>query len=108
MINKFNKRNPVLYPTVIVEVKKEKKTKEKIPTAVKKTLWSLTFPNGSQGTCYCCKTEVISQTNFDCGHIISEKNGGKVELDNLKPICPSCNSSMGTKNMDDYIKEFGF
>ena len=34
---------------------------------------------------------------------ISEKNGGKLELNNLRPICQGCNHSMGTTNMDDYI-----
>jgi 5-methylcytosine-specific restriction endonuclease McrA len=89
-------------------VKKEKKTKEKIPASVKNTLWSINFDNSIQGNCQCCKTEVISKNNFDCGHIISEKNGGKVHLDNLKPICRSCNSSMGTTNMNDFMTKYGF
>jgi len=92
----------------VVSVKKERKTKEKIPASVKNTLWSLHFLNSLQGNCQCCKTEIISKNNFDCGHIISEKEGGKVELDNLKPICRSCNSSMGITNMNDYMKKYGF
>ena len=91
-----------------IVVKKEKKTKEKIPASVKNTLWSEHFKNSIQGNCQCCKTEVISKNNFDCGHIISEKNGGKVHLDNLKPICRSCNSSMGTTNMNDFMTKYGF
>ena len=88
--------------------KKVKKPKEKIPTSVKNTLWSQHFPNVLEGKCKCCQTEVISRNNFDCGHIISEKNGGKIHLDNLKPICRSCNSSMGTQNMTDFIIKYGF
>jgi len=91
-----------------IVIKKEKKTKEKIPASVKNTLWSLHFQNSIQGKCQCCKTEVISKNNFDCGHIISEKNGGNVHLDNLKPICRSCNSSMGATNMNDFITKYGF
>jgi hypothetical protein len=91
-----------------VVIKKEKKTKEKIPASVKNTLWSKHFDNSIQGNCQCCKTEVISKNNFDCGHIISEKNGGSVHLDNLKPICRSCNSSMGTTNMNDFMTKYGF
>jgi len=86
----------------------EKKKKEKIPVSVKNTLWSLNFENSLTGKCQCCKTENISKNNFDCGHIISEKNGGKVELSNLKPICRSCNSSMSTTNMDDFMSKYGF
>jgi len=88
--------------------KKVKKPKEKIPVSVKNTLWSQHFPNVLEGKCKCCQTEVISRNNFDCGHIISEKEGGKIHLDNLKPICRSCNSSMGTQNMTDYMKKYGF
>ena len=99
---------PVIPVVPVIKVKKERKTKEKIPASVKNTLWSLHFSNSLQGNCQCCKTEIISKNNFDCGHIISEKEGGKVELDNLKPICRSCNSSMGITNMNDYMKKYGF
>ena len=33
---------------------------------------------------------------LDAGHIISEYNGESI-LENLKPICKSCNCSMGSK-----------
>jgi len=90
----------------IISFKKIKK--EKIPLSVKNTLWSLFFKNNIQGNCQCCKFEIISKNNFDCGHIISEKNGGKIEFDNLKSICRSCNSSMGTTNMNDFMIKYGF
>jgi len=106
-MKKQNNKSDIIETNVIV-VKKEKKTKEKIPASVKNTLWSNHFDNSIQGNCQCCKTEVISKNNFDCGHIISEKNGGKVHLDNLKPICRSCNSSMGTTNMNDFMTKYGF
>ena len=85
-----------------------KKPKEKIPVSVKNTLWSLHFPNVLEGKCKCCQTETITRNNFDCGHIISEKNGGEIKLENLKPICRSCNSSMGVMNMNEYMKKYGF
>jgi len=31
-----------------------------------------------------------------------------VTLTNLKPICRLCNSSMGTKNMKDFMEQYGF
>ena len=88
--------------------KKVKKPKEKIPVSVKNTLWSLHFPNVLEGKCKCCQTETITRNNFDCGHIISEKNGGYIKLENLKPICRACNSSMGVMNMTEYMKKYGF
>jgi hypothetical protein len=90
----------------IIETKK--KIKEKIPTAVRNTLWTNYFGKTLEGKCQCCKKETISKNNFDCGHVISEKNGGTVDLDNLRPICRSCNSSMGIRNMDDFLTEYKF
>ena len=57
--------------------------------------------------CVCCNIESISLANFDCGHIISEKHGGKITLDNLRPICRLCNLSMKTKNMNDFMDDYG-
>lgn len=56
--------------------------------------------------CVCCKYTDISQMDFNCGHVISEFNGGKITLDNLKPICSLCNTSMGIKNMDEFIANY--
>jgi hypothetical protein len=58
--------------------------------------------------CTCCNTIPIYLSNFDCVHIISEKNGGKITMDNLKPICRTCNSSMNIKNMNEFMEEYGF
>ena len=40
------------------------------------------------------------------GHIIPEKDGGDTTIDNLIPICSGCNSSMGSENMNSFIKRF--
>jgi len=87
---------------------KKSKNKERIPMSVRNTLWKNYFGEETKGVCQCCKTEVISITNFDCGHILSEADGGEVHLENLKPICRTCNSSMGKMNMEDYMKKYGF
>jgi hypothetical protein len=84
------------------------KAKDKIPATVKNSLWRQYFNKNINGKCCCCKVENISIKNFDCGHVISEKNGGDISLENLRPICRLCNSSMSTMNMDEFIKKFGF
>jgi 5-methylcytosine-specific restriction endonuclease McrA len=48
----------------------------------------------------------ITQLSFHAGHVISEKNGGEINVNNLRPICQNCNSSMGTTNMNDYIEKY--
>ncbi|NDG68463.1 MAG: hypothetical protein EB135_03170, partial [Proteobacteria bacterium] len=45
-----------------------------------------------------------TQSIFECGHIIAEAKGGETSLENLRPICSTCNKSMKTINMNDYIK----
>lgn len=87
----------------------DKKKKKTIPPSLKIKIWNKHIGDEIGKTkCLCCKMQDIYQASFSCGHIISEFNGGELKLENLKPICKSCNSSMGTKNMDEYIKEFGF
>ncbi len=83
------------------------KTKTKIPKKIKNDSWDLYIGNDiAIAPCICCRTEKINSKKFIAGHIISEKNGGHVSVDNILPICDGCNSSMGTTNMDLFIKEF--
>lgn len=56
--------------------------------------------------CLCCKIVDIDKDSFSCGHIVAESQGGKLEWKNLKPICVSCNSSMGSMNMNEFIKKY--
>lgn len=35
-----------------------------------------------------------------------KKNGGEVNIDNLRPICGNCNKSIGTKNMDEFMTKY--
>lgn len=96
--------------TKTIEKSKEKKQKKKtIPPQLKIKVWNKHIGDEIGKTkCLCCKLQDIYQASFSCGHIVSEINGGELKLNNLKPICSSCNSSMGSKNMNEYIKEYGF
>lgn len=79
-----------------------------IPSALRNLIWC-TYIGEEQrkGLCLCCNTEQITTYNHECGHIVAQVNGGESSLENLRPICSSCNKSMGTKNMDDFIKLLG-
>ena len=55
--------------------------------------------------CFCCRQKGITSRDFHAGHIQPERNGGKTTIINLRPICPSCNNSMGTINMKEFIKQ---
>ncbi len=79
-----------------------------IPKPLKDQLWK-TFISTDllKGKCFCCRKTDIEATSFHGGHIISRKDGGKIELQNLRPICSTCNQSMKSKDMYSYISEYG-
>ena len=87
---------------------KKKPAKEKIPSAVKRIVWNTYIGKDNlKGTCLCCNSEEVTVTNFECGHVKSEKNGGEVTVYNLRPICSNCNKSVGANDMDDFMKRYG-
>ena len=78
--------------------------KKTIPSTVKKLVWNTNIGEEIGKTkCLCCRSTDITQLSFNCGHIIAEVNGGNTIVSNLKPICQNCNSSMGTKNMNEFM-----
>jgi len=79
-----------------------KKKKKHISATLKRLVWNTHIGEDiGKHKCMCCYTTYITQLSFHCGHIVAEANGGDAVVSNLKPICQNCNSSMGTKNMDD-------
>ena len=86
----------------------EKIEKKTIPKPVRNTVWETQFPNLLTGTCYCCKKGIKYSEQWDCGHIKSSADGGQIIADNLRPLCQTCNRSMGAKNMHDFMKEHGY
>ena len=82
-----------------------KKKKKSISSTMKKLVWNTNIGEEiGKEKCKCCNSTTITQMSFHCGHIIAEANGGETIVSNLKPICQNCNSSMGTKNMNDFMK----
>jgi hypothetical protein len=81
------------------------KKKIKIPYAMRIKVWNKYIgENIGKSKCKCCEEADITQMKFDCGHIIAESKGGKMHINNLLPICNTCNSSMSNMNMHDYKK----
>mgnify|MGYP003653419957 FL=1 len=83
--------------------------RKSIPKTLKNKVWD-TYIGKKKGVgkCFCCRCDIDSK-NFDCGHVISVRDGGPTNLENLRPICAPCNKSMGTENMklfkDEYFPE---
>jgi 5-methylcytosine-specific restriction endonuclease McrA len=85
-----------------------KKKKLAIPKAVKVAVWNENVGQSKGETkCFVGCGTTITSLNFAAGHIQSEACGGKVVISNLKPICTTCNSSMGTTNMKEFAKKHG-
>jgi hypothetical protein len=82
------------------------KTKKKaIPKSLKIAVWNKYIGEDiGKAKCLCCNLTDITQLKFHTGHIIAEANGGESNIDNLRPICETCNKSMGTKNMEEFKK----
>ncbi len=75
--------------------KKGKYIKKSIPKALREQVWIKYNGKRFNKKCYVkwCKND-INCFNFDCGHDIPESKGGKMIIENLKPICRNCNLSM--------------
>jgi hypothetical protein len=70
--------------------------KQKIPTALRNQVWITRMGEIFVAKCpttWC--TNKITPFTFEAGHDIPESKGGQMTLENLIPICSSCNKSMG-------------
>jgi 5-methylcytosine-specific restriction endonuclease McrA len=93
----------------IDQVELAPRKKVKIPSKVRMDIWATYIGEDiAKHKCICCKRVTIRQTEFEVGHVLSEVHGGTLEINNLRPICSVCNKSMGTRNMIDFVKQYGY
>lgn len=85
------------------------KKKKSIPKVVKDLSWAKWVGDDVAKTkCLCCGINEIKMNSFHCGHVVAEANGGSTSVENLRPICAACNTSMATENMDVFRARCGF
>jgi 5-methylcytosine-specific restriction endonuclease McrA len=85
------------------------KNRKPLPSCVRDSVWNHYIGEDiNKHRCMCCKKVLISNRRFEVGHVLSVKEGGTDEINNLRPICSPCNHSMGTKNMIDFVKTYGY
>jgi len=77
--------------------------RKSIPASVKKDLWIRFNGKKYKGPCYVCKS-IIDIHNFEAGHVTPASKGGSDNISNLRPICKSCNRSMGDRNLNEFKK----
>ena len=88
---------------------REQQTWEKInttaPWIIRFKIWQITFNNTHIGNCEICeKTVNGGMDEFPVACIISVKNGGVYDPQNLVPVCVACKNDIGDKNLFDFRK----
>lgn len=80
----------------------EKNTKTPIPIIVRQQVWKKVNKSEADiGRCYTCKSDLL-YPNMECGHIKAHALGGSDCVDNLMPVCKSCNKDMGIMDLHEY------
>lgn len=86
-----------------------KNTRTGVSSTLRKKVWENHYGGKTNGICPIigCNQMLSSKikSGFQCGHIISVKNGGKNDVLNLRPICANCNSKMSSTNWDIFVTE---
>uniref|UniRef100_A0A6C0HH52 DM2 domain-containing protein n=1 Tax=viral metagenome TaxID=1070528 RepID=A0A6C0HH52_9ZZZZ len=100
---------PVSFAEPVLDVDSQTQRRRPLPTSVRDCVWNHYIGEDiNKHRCLCCKKVVINNRQFQVGHVISVRDGGTDEINNLRPICAPCNHSMGTKNMIEFVKTYGY
>ena len=92
--------------TTIIETVETNVFNAKISKKLKHEVWVHWFKDAESVVCPCGST--IMEKNNHCGHIVARAKGGKTAVENLRPVCASCNLRMKTRNLNDYFAEMGY
>lgn len=76
-------------------------TRKKIPAVVRQQVWGKCNGQGEHGACFVCEN-VLGYRDMECGHVMAHALGGQDTVDNLMPVCKTCNRDMGIMHMMDY------
>jgi 5-methylcytosine-specific restriction endonuclease McrA len=75
---------------------------------LKREIWQKHIGEKYNAKCYIkwCNN-IITPFNFEAGHNIPESKGGSTTIDNLYPICSTCNKSMGNRySIHEFSEKF--
>ena len=103
--NKDNVASVTHYEVKHRGIQKRPKRKQ-IPKMIRGKVWERYHGTSLNGSCFCCKRELHAFDAWHVGHIKSHANGGSDMPSNLRPVCASCNTSMGTQNMDEFKAQY--
>ena len=93
------------HPTATINLadfSKGEPIRKKIPAVIREQVWKKHNANVCDvGECYVCKAG-LRFADMECGHIVAHALGGATVVDNLMPICKTCNRDMGIMNLMEY------
>ena len=103
-------RNKTIIPT-----HNPRKERESITQETKRKVWEKEYEDicdsdddvfelNPKCPVYKCKNKIKFET-CEMGHLRSVSNGGGINIDNLRPICRTCNQKMSDINWSDYERE---
>lgn len=92
------------WPNNLIQIP-ENINEESITQSFRQAIWLKYCGENYKYKCLCYNSNEISVHNFECGHILSKKNGGNISIDNIIPICSFCNRSMGSMHMFKYMEK---
>lgn len=84
----------------------EEPKRKKISEKTRREIWEDRFRDCKTGNCPICDDEITPKT-CHFAHRIPFAKGGLTVRENLAIICASCNTSMGCREMGEYVKEIG-
>lgn len=76
-----------------------------IPKQTRLTIEQRIFGNATEQQCPCCDTNMIYKdraNGYHMGHIVAHALGGTSTIDNLIPICSTCNLNMDIEDLFHY------
>lgn len=79
------------------------KKRPMITQQLRRKVWDKVNEGNIIGKCYCCQ-ETLDINHMECGHIKAYILGGSTDIDNLMPVCKTCNRNMGVMNLELYRK----
>ena len=85
-----------------IQTKGEIKKRKTIPKRVREQVWK-TYINTLESQCLVCDGKLITAFDFECGHVDAN---GPAFVENLRPICRSCNGSMGRQHMKEFAASY--
>ena len=92
-------------PFIITKPSDKPTVRKPCPKAVRDAVWRKYFGDKMTGKCYVCG-KPITFTDFEVGHNKPFIKGGEWNVNNLRPICRTCNRSMGTMTIEEFKKRF--